>query len=203
MWGYLPEPVAMSPQGTPTRPAPEAGEADLVAAGLVGAPEAARMLGVSAQWVRRQAADGHLGARQVSGRWLLDANAVRDEAARRRNALERRLGSQAPPLVPAASVPSPGSWGSPPAVEAGVSGTPGGAVGEWERESWALERQLLLAQADAAERRAQLSRLEATIGQRDATIAALQAELGRVRSERDRWQQAASGLLDTFATQRE
>ena len=197
----------MSPRGASARPPSAAGEAELAAGGLVGASEAARLLGVSAQWVRRQAADGYLGARQVSGRWLLDAAAVRGEAARRRLELERRLGAQTPP-EPAPTEPSPGSWGPAPAAElrpldATGRSSGGATVGEWERESWALERQLLLAQADAAERRAQLTQLEATISQRDATIAALQAELGRVRSERDRWQQAASGLLGTFASQSE
>jgi hypothetical protein len=159
---------------------------------LVGVTEASRLLGVSPQWVRRQAAGGQLGARQVGGRWLLDMDAVTDEAARRRRELQRRL-----PADPASS-------GNLSAAAAGPRPDPVpvvAPVGEWERESWALERQLLLAQADAAERRAQLAQLEATITQRDATIAAMQSEIGRLRGERDRWQHVASGLLATFSSE--
>jgi excisionase family DNA binding protein len=174
---------------------------------LVGATEAARLLGVSAQWVRRQAADGHLGAQQVGGRWLLDADEVRHEAARRRTALERRLLDHSPPgSAPSHRTPTEQDplSGTSPAREPGaepITVPVAGSVGEWERESWALERQLLLAQADAAERRAQLAQLEATITQRDATIAALQSEIGRLRADRDRWQQASVSLLATFSSE--
>ena len=198
-WGYPPTPVAMS-AGDTGAPGVTAG-ADGTESEFVGASDAARMLGVSSQWIRRQAADGHLGARRVGGRWLLDAEQVRARAGRRRQELERRLpaAGASPAAPPTPSRPVTAADSAPQRSHEPAHAQVTDAVGEWERDAWALERQLLLAQADAAERRAQLSRLEATISQRDATIASLQAELGRLRGERDRWQQAASTLLITFA----
>jgi hypothetical protein len=201
-WGYLPDHTAdlaaHRPKVRPTVSGDPASDVPASAEPLVGVAEAAELLGVSPQWVRRQAADGLLGARQVSGRWLLERALVAAEAERRRSALERRLpagtGRSAPRWSPTAAA-AMGAADRPPAsgeLEAGTSQ-------EWERESWALERQLLIAQADASQRDAQLARLEAAIGQRDATIAMLQSELGRLRSDRDRWQLIATQLLATFS----
>ena len=59
-----------------------------------------------------------------------------------------------------------------------------------DASTWELERQLLIAQASAAETRAELAELRAEIAARDhqivaheASIAALQTELGRARTE--------------------
>lgn len=157
--------------------------------GQYSTSETADRLGVSTAYLRSQAKAGRWGAAKPVGErsWFFAAGEIDAEVVRRNEVHSHPHNQSRNAAQPAIRID--------PVLDTADAGT------------WELERQLLIAQAAAESARADRAELSAAIEirdqqllARDQTIATLQSELGRTRTELTRMaafvQSAAASHLD-------